>query len=144
MNCGKFAIRFVCSSPIEPELSITNRTSIFSHRAAGGPSVPGSVLASTVPPPSSSSPPRCVGPHAAAARIKMQIANRVRTMSSSSSAGTLDQGLRRAQTRTGAEPGSASSVGRSDRSCLGRSRATRPQCMNAGGPLIAILITTYP
>jgi hypothetical protein len=56
MNPGKFAARLVCSSPIEPELSITNSTSIFWH--PGPASVVGLIvlsidaLAST-----SSSPP---------------------------------------------------------------------------------------
>src|SRR5881394_453670 len=71
MNIGKFAIRFVCSWPIEPELSITNRTSIFVQPAplplsSGGNT--GSPPASG-PPPVSSPPgrPFTDGPHAIAA-----------------------------------------------------------------------------
>src|SRR4051812_6329598 len=43
MNCGKFAMRLVCSCAIDPELSITNSTSIFWHPVSLVPS-PGSAL----------------------------------------------------------------------------------------------------
>src|SRR5512143_63629 len=46
MNVGKFAIRFACSWPIEPELSITNSRSIFEQPSA-----------STVEPPPPPPPP---------------------------------------------------------------------------------------
>src|SRR4051794_8019941 len=63
MNIGKFATRFVCSSPMDPELSITNSTSIFVQPSASTVELSPSPCAFA----SLSSPPTwwgLAGPHA--------------------------------------------------------------------------------